>query len=469
MTPSLPLSALSKGILLALFALLLLPSQAEARRGKKAAASSDAGSALESLTRQAKGHALRASSADAANDVVLAPGDTLTIAELSGPGVIDRIWFAVEGADTFWRDLLVRITWDGNSGPSVEAPIGDFFAVGPGARKNVQSLPVVVHSQGRSFTSLWKMPFGTSAKIELVNEGNHETRQLFWEVAYRKVDSLPKDSLYFHAQYIQADPPPEGKPITVLRASGSGQYVGLSLVVQNSEPGAWGSGALHFSVDGDPARGPGAIPALNYFGNIFGLGKVNGAVQGTTLDEGNRVKARSSVYRFHLTDPVPFSQSIELHLDHGVDNMRSDRIATVAFWYQDEPAVPFQKVPAGRARRWKAPSDAELALWKRSDELNTEVLAAYRRSDFEAARTLLEELLELESQSVYASYNLACLYALNGEQDRALHMLERAIELGFTELGFARLDPDLGSLHDHARFRKLVGLDAVAAPADAAQ
>jgi len=218
-------------------------------------------------------------------------------------------------------------------------------------------------------------------------------------------------------------------------------------------------------VDGDSTQGPGALPALNYFGNIFGLGKVNGAVQGTTLDEGNRVKARSSVYRFHLTDPVPFSQSIELHLDHGVANTRMDRLAGVAYWYQDKPAVPFQKIVSGRARRWKAPSDAELALWKRSDELNTEVLAAYRRSDFDDARTLLEELLELEPQSVYASYNLACLYSLSGEQDKALHMLEQAIELGFTELGFARHDPDLGSLHGHARFRKLVGLDLQDAPA----
>ena len=464
--PSSTLSVLRKALLLALFSLTLLPASVEARRGRKAAVSNDAGSALEALTRQVKGQRLRSSSADADNEPVLGPGETITVAELEGPGVIDRVWFAVEGADSFWREVLVRITWDGASGPSVEAPIGDFFAVGPGARKNLQSLPVIVHSQGRSFTCLWKMPFRSSAKIELVNEGNHETRQLFWEVAYRKVESLPEDSLYFHAQYSQVDPPVEGKPMTLLRASGSGQYVGLSLVVQNSEPGTWGTGALRFSVDGDPSRGPGAIAVLNYFGNIFGLGKVNGSVQGTTLDEGNRVKARSSVYRFHLTDPVPFSQSIELHLDHGVANTRMDRMAAVAYWYQDKPAVPFQKIASGRARRWKSPSDAELALWKRSDELNTEVLAAYRRSDFDAARALLEELLELEPQSVYASYNLACLYSLNGEQDKALHMLEQAIELGFTELGFARHDPDLGSLHEHERFRKLVGLDVQDAPAE---
>jgi hypothetical protein len=460
-------SAARRGAFLALLLLFVCPSAADAgRRGRKAAIAVDASSALEALTRPVRGQTYHASSADLAEEAVLAPGESMVIAELAGPAVIDRIWFAIEGADTFWRDVLVRITWDGASGPSVEAPIGDFFAVGPGARQNLQSVPVSVHSQGRAFTCLWKMPFKESAQITLVNEGNHETRQLFWEVDYRRVDALPEDSLYFHAQYSQADSPKEGQPMTALRASGRGHYVGMSLVVQNTEPGAWGTGAIRFSVDGDTDKGPGPIPALNYFGNIFGLGKVSGSFQGATLDEGNRVKARSSLYRFHLNDPVPFSESIEIHVDHGVDNTRADRMSTVAYWYQDSPAVPFQKIASGRARRWIAPSDAELALWKRSDELNQEVLQAYRRSDFDAARVLLEELLELEPQSVYASYNLACLYALNGERDKSLHMLEQAIELGFTELAFARHDPDLGSLHGHARFRKLVGMEAAAeAPA----
>jgi len=460
-------STVRLGVMSALLLLLICPNAAEAgRRGKKGAGWGASSSSLDALTQQIPGQAYHASSADRAQEAVLAPGETIILATLEGPGVIDRIWLAIEGADSFWRDVVVRITWDGAGGPSVEAPIGDLFAVGPGARQNIQSLPIVVQSQGRSMTCLWKMPFNSSAQISLVNQGNYETRQLFWEVNYRKVRALPAGSLYFHAQYSQADPPKAGEPMTVLRASGRGQYVGMSLVVQNTEPGTWGTGAIRFSIDDAADKGPGPIPALNYFGNIFGLAKVNGSVQGATLDEGNRIKARSSLYRFHLSDPVPFAESIEVHIDHGIDNQRTDRMAAVVYWYQDSPAVPFQKIPSGRERRWLAPSDAELALWKRSDELNKAVLEAYRSSDFDAARVLLEELLELEPQSVYASYNLACLYALNGEQDKSLHLLEQAIELGFTELGFARHDPDLGSLHEHPRFRKLVGMDeAGAAPA----
>ena len=448
--------------LLVLIALVLvLPATVHAKKKKKAAEPVAPivghGAELESLTVQAPGIYSRVSSADLSADPNVGPGETVVLANLEGPAVIDRIWIAIEGSDTYWRDVVLRITWDGAGAPSVEAPIGDFFAVGPGARQNHQSAPIAVQSAGRSFTSLWKMPFAGAARIALVNEGASSTRQLRWEVEYRKLPVLPAGSLYFHAQYTQVNPPEEGRPLTALRASGHGQYVGMSLVAQNTTPGAWGTGAINFEVDGARDRGPGSVTLLNYFGNIFGLAEVDGPYQGVTLDEGDRVKARSSVYRWHVADPVPFNQSIVIQLDHGPDNKRKDRLAAVAFWYQDAPQVPFEKLAAARERRWPAPSDEELALWRRADELHVDVIDAYRRNDYGAALTLLEELLTLEPESVYASYNLACLYALNGESDRALHLLEQAIELGFAELSFARHDPDLKSLHAHERFFKLVG------------
>jgi hypothetical protein len=445
--------------------ILVLPTSVQAKK-KKAdvpqAPPSPVGSQLDSLTLQTPGTYGRVSSADLEADPNVGPGETVVLANIDGPAVIDRLWIAIEGSDTYWRDVVLQITWDGGASPSVEAPIGDFFAVGPGARQNLQSVPLSVMSAGRSFTSLWKMPFGSSARIALVNEGASSTRQLRWEVEYRQLPALPEGTLYFHAQYSQASPPEAGRPLTVLRASGRGQYVGMSLVAQNGTPGAWGTGNIHFEVDGREDRGPGEMTLLNYFGNIFGLAETSGPYQGVTLDEGDRVKARSSVYRFHLNDALPFDQSIVVQVDHGQANDREDRLSAVVYWYQDSPQVPFEKLASARDRRWPAPSDEELALWRRADKLHVDVVDTYRRNDYEAALGLLEELIELEPESVYASYNLACLYALAGQSDKALHMLEQAIELGFTELGFARHDPDLASLHEHERFGKLVGATAEA-------
>lgn len=420
--------------------------------------SASGGGALTQLTTRADGAYTRVAS-EVGAELVIPPGESLTLAELTGPAVIDRIWIGLEGSDSFWRDIVVQITWDGATSPAVEAPIGDFFAVGPGARQNLNSVPMMVQSGGRAMTSLWKMPFGESATIALVNEGSSPTRQLEFEVDYRQLDSLPSGSLLFHARYVQRNTPEKGKPVTVLRTSGEGQYVGLSLAVQNGEPGSWGNGAIQFEVDGRTDDSQRGLSLLNYFGVVFGVGSQKGAFQGSTLDEGDRTKARSTVYRFHVHDPIPFQDSIQVALDHGPENQRQDRMAAVAYWYQSETATPFERLAGVRDRRWEAPTDAELRLWKRTDQINEEVLSAYRRNDYAEATALLEELLSLEPNSVYASYNLACLYAIADDPERSLHMLGQAIDLGFSEISFARHDPDLASLHDNPRFRHLVGLD----------
>jgi hypothetical protein len=438
----------------------VVPGSALAKKKAAAPAPAPAASdALGHLTTRTAGEFQRASSADRGGEIVLPANEAITLAELTGPGVIDRLWIAVEGADSFWRDIVVRVTWDGAVAPSVEAPIGDFFAVGPGARQDLQSLPMQVSSEGRSFTSFWKMPFAGAAKIELVNEGRSPTRQLMWEVEWRKVPALPEGSLYFHARYAQANPAEKGRPLSVLRTAGAGQWVGLTLSAQLGEPGAWGNGLIHVDVDGSKRKGPGETPILNWFGNLFGVDTDQGSFQGATLDEGTRVKARSSVYRFLVQDPVPFDKSIEVQLDHGVGNERADRLATVAYWYQDTPAVPSGELAAARDRHWDSPSADELAAWERADELNQAVIDAYRTQDLDKAFELLKELVVLEPDLVYANYNLACLHALRGDVDEALHLLEQAIELGFEQLSFARQDPDLASLREHERFRKLVGLE----------
>ena len=65
-------------------------------------------------------------------------GETVTLAEIEGPGVIQHIWITVDNktsdADCFvLRDLVLRMYWDGEETPSVETPLGDFW--------NVSSIP----------------------------------------------------------------------------------------------------------------------------------------------------------------------------------------------------------------------------------------------------------------------------------------------------------------------------------------
>src|SRR5262249_28976969 len=81
--------------------------------------------------------------------------------------------------------------WDGESSPSVEVPIGDFFGVGFGLRRNFVSLPLQMSPQdGLGFNCWFPMPFADGARFEVENQGERE-RILFFYVdceADRDVD-----------------------------------------------------------------------------------------------------------------------------------------------------------------------------------------------------------------------------------------------------------------------------------------
>ena len=56
-------------------------------------------------------------------------GQTFTLADITGPGAIQHIWMTPTGQ---WRFSILRIYWDGETTPSVECPVGDFFGAGWG-------------------------------------------------------------------------------------------------------------------------------------------------------------------------------------------------------------------------------------------------------------------------------------------------------------------------------------------------
>ena len=82
------------------------------------------------------------------------PGETQVLADLTGPGVVTHLWVTIADNEYGWPRLLrLRVYYDGSSVPSVDAPIGDFFAVGHGFEAKVKSAMVVDSSDGRARNS----------------------------------------------------------------------------------------------------------------------------------------------------------------------------------------------------------------------------------------------------------------------------------------------------------------------------
>lgn len=299
------------------------------------------------------------------------PGETLTMADLAGPGVVNHIWVTVADNEFAWPRLVrLRVYYDGRKTPSVDVPIGDFFGVGHGYERDLDSLPIMVSSFGRARNSYWPMPFRKSCRITVTDEGKRPVTMFYYQVDWQKHSSLPPDATYFHGYYRQERPAIAGKNYEFVSVRGRGHYIGTVLNVIQAQVGWFGEGDDLFYVDGAPHPQISGTGTEDYLNQAWGLRVEGGPWTGTTVAEGERVGARLSGYRWHVPDPVPFTKSLWAGIEHagwtynadgslrsGFEE-RPDFFSSAAFWYQqgvnedlDEPAFGDARLPLGNAQQ----------------------------------------------------------------------------------------------------------------------
>ena len=218
---------------------------------------------------------------------VIEPGQTLTLADIDGPGVIRHIWFTINPDDPrYGRSMVLRIYWDDAEEPAVESPLGDFFAVGHGMQRDVTSLPVAVSSEGRAYNCYWPMPFAKRARITITNESSeHRVRNFYYYVYYEKISQLPPSWAYFHAQYRQEFPAKVGRNYVVLDTQGKGTYVGTVLSVYSRTGGWFGEGDDFFYIDGEVEPSIRGTGTEDYFSDAWGFRELNRPYYGVTVFE----------------------------------------------------------------------------------------------------------------------------------------------------------------------------------------
>lgn len=328
----------------------------------------DTGNPLAGLDKLKNFESQRASSADPkwrtgnGDCRSIRPGGTLTLADLSGPGQIVHLWCTVAHPDPYYaRKLTLRMYWDGEKDPSVECPLGDFFGVGHGVDKPFTSLPVRVSSDGRGRNCYWPMPFRKSARIVVSNESDKTCNAFYYQIDWQKLPSLPEDSAYFHAMYRQEFPCVMGTNYLIADIEGRGHYVGTVQSVYLVSPGWYGEGNDHFFIDGEKEPRLRGTGTEDYFCDGWGFREQSGPFYGTPLWEGYDTGDRGSAYRWHIPDPVPFTKSLRVEIEHkGAQKFpdgkstgfveRDDLMSSVAFWYQLEPHKPWPPLPPGPER-----------------------------------------------------------------------------------------------------------------------
>lgn len=291
--------------------------------------------------------------------IVIEGGQTVTIADIEGPGAIQHIWMTPTGR---WRDIIIRMYWDGMEYSSVECPVGDFFACGWGEYAPVSSLAVCVNP-GSAFNCYWEMPFKKHAKITIENRDD-EPIVLYYQIDY-VLTEVPDDIGYFHAQFRRTNPLPYKEVYTIVDGiEGKGQYVGTYMAWGVNNNGWWGEGEIKFYIDGDKE-----FPTIcgtgteDYFCGSYNFENkktgqyeefttpYSGLAQVIRPDGVYRSQMRFGMYRWHIRDPIRFESDLRVTIQalgwrrNGKYLPLQDDIASVAYWYQTLPHKKFPELP----------------------------------------------------------------------------------------------------------------------------
>ncbi len=295
--------------------------------------------------------------------ILIKPGQTFTLAEITGPGAIQHIWMTPGGN---WRLQILRVYWDDEKTPSIECPVGDFFGQGFGVYAHISSIPMAVNP-GSGFNSYWLMPFRKKCKITIENLETHDNA-LYYSIDYT-LTPVPKDMAYFHAQFRRSNPNNTSIHTLIDNVKGQGQYVGTYIAWGITNPGWWGEGEIKFYMDGDKG-----FPTINntgtedYFLGSYGFEVNNKPVIYTTPfvgvhqifepDSAHKFR-RFGMYRWHVMDPVRFKKDLKVTIQDlgwktwGLYLAQKSDIASVVYWYQTEPHNPFPALPSKEALRNK--------------------------------------------------------------------------------------------------------------------
>jgi hypothetical protein len=283
----------------------------------------------------------------------IAPGETVTLCDIQGPGTINHIWMTGRwGRDHInIRSIVFRAWWDGQEHPSIECPLGDFMGV---SHARVTPYESVAHSIGEmaAFNMWLPMPFTKRAKITLENESTSQT-MLYYQVDYTLGVNHTDDVGRLHTLFRRENPTTLAQDFELLpRRTGKGRFIGTVMGVRSLHPGWWGEGEVKFYMDGDTT-----LPTIAGTGSedyvllSYGVQETTYTYHGCSLNRDGFI----NMYRWHILDPIYWKKDCrvtiqQLGLRRGNYYDRDDDWSTATFWYEPVPSAPLPQFPSLEAR-----------------------------------------------------------------------------------------------------------------------
>jgi hypothetical protein len=324
-------------------------------------------------------------------DVQFKSTNHVVVANIQGPAEITMIHFAYQqhrhsNTESINRDVRLCIYWDGESSPSVDCPLVDFFC-DPNGERDVVNTALVNVRQG--FNAYFQMPFRKSARVELVYDGplgvGRELQQAmpcYSYVCYRTLKKVPPDTGYFCASWRQEEILLGTKDYVALEAKGKGKFVGWNVTIRN----------LHFK----------GRPVVDENEKFYIDGETNASVEFQGLEDSfgfswgfppteNMFPLTgwfpfhtngTAAYRFFVPDAISFEKSLKVAIGFGATEngwrrnfsrpSRMLQMSSTVYWYQIAPHASLLPMPpaAERAPAEYAPTAGKL-FWPEGMEYSS--------------------------------------------------------------------------------------------------
>lgn len=251
------------------------------------------------------------------------PGEQKTIFEHAGCGIVTRLWMTMPGwFHRYWdekvvtdptvlRLTIIKIFFDGQSDPSVLAPVGDFFGVGHCEYRHYTSRLLGMSRGG--FYCYFPMPFAKSIRLEIENLHSTEAAEVFFNVQYTIMKTLPENAGRFHCAFVASACEPDD-PLRIAEIQGTGHFAGCAVSVQGAEPNVLSflEAPEHIWIDDDNTPSIVGTGMEDYFGGgwYFRGGEFYCDTHGVPLKDS--LRSMVSMYRFHDEDRIPFSNRFQM-------------------------------------------------------------------------------------------------------------------------------------------------------------
>jgi hypothetical protein len=307
----------------------------------------------------------------------IAPGETKTLMDAKGAGMITRMWLTIDDRSTeTLRSLRLDMFWDNADKPAVSAPFGDFFNAMLAEPTRYEN-ELFSTGEGRSFNCFIPMPFRKAGRVTLTNETKRPLKHLFYDIDYVMDKDLPAEALYFHAHWRRSNPTTVGQDFEILpKVTGKGRFLGSNIAVAADKKtlGWWGEGEAKVYLDSDTE-----FPSLagtgteDYIGTAWGQKVYVNRYQGCLV--ANDDLGHFSFYRYHVPDPVYFDTAARVTIQQIGGTGKNDVLKMMKEGRPVKPVsldidgkfVRLLDMPEGSLEKHNSPDDAWCNYYRQDD------------------------------------------------------------------------------------------------------